>query len=246
MGRRKRGWFKVYDSILHNEKLNACDADTFRFYIRLLAMLNQTANDSGEITLSPGSMNLLACREKLRYSRCIASKGVLQGLYRLSTDGLQTTLLVPKWAELKGTSVRKSALKEEEKKRKEKVLTVDTPRPPPSEDAVLVTESLIAGVLQINPKARAAKKAISWAREYEKFMRLDDRSAEELQAQIAWLFGENQQSGFTFEVLCPTTHRKKFDRITLAMFKQPVANVRTAAQIEYDRAAKEIDERYGL
>ena len=47
-----RRYFRVMEDVLDNTKLACASADVFRFYIRLLAMLNRTKSHSGEIALT--------------------------------------------------------------------------------------------------------------------------------------------------------------------------------------------------
>lgn len=94
-----RRWFRVREDILDDPKLEDCSADVFRFYFRLLAMLNRTKSRDGTISLSRAALNLCAGREQLRHSLRVARGGAEAGLYRVRVDGAQTVIWVPKWAE---------------------------------------------------------------------------------------------------------------------------------------------------
>ena len=93
-----RRWFRVMEDILDDPKLgDGVSADVFRFYFRLLAMLNRTKSRDGAITLGRRALNLCAGREQLRHSLRVARGGALAGLYTLSVDGAQTLITVPNW-----------------------------------------------------------------------------------------------------------------------------------------------------
>ena len=98
-----RAWFRVTSDLLDDPKLNGdCSADVFRFYLRLLAMLNRTRNTTGTIALDRRALNSCAVREQHRHALRVARAGALRNLYTLSTDGLQTLITVPKWPEIQG------------------------------------------------------------------------------------------------------------------------------------------------
>lgn len=98
-----RRYFHVLEDILDSPKLrDEVSADVFRFYIRLLAMLNRTKSRDGSINLGRRALNLCAGREQRRHSLAIARGGAVAGLYTLSVDGEQALIRVPNWAKHQG------------------------------------------------------------------------------------------------------------------------------------------------
>lgn len=95
-----RRWFRVMEDILDDPKLENCSPDVFRFYFRLLAMLNRTKSRDGSISLGRRALNSAAGREQLRHSLRVARSGAEAGLYRLCVDGEQALITVSKWPEL--------------------------------------------------------------------------------------------------------------------------------------------------
>lgn len=93
-----RRWFRVAEDILDDETLNSVDPDVFRFYFRLLAMLNRTKARDGKIVLDRFALNACAMREQRRHALRVARAGAEAGLYRLSEDGEQVSIHVSKWA----------------------------------------------------------------------------------------------------------------------------------------------------
>ena len=93
----------MLEDILDSPKLrDDVSADVFRFYIRLLAMLNRTKSRDGKINLGRRAINLCAGREQLRHSLAVARGGAVAGLYTLSVDGEQALITVPNWAKHQG------------------------------------------------------------------------------------------------------------------------------------------------
>ena len=217
-----RRWFKVFEDILDDPKLVDCSADVFRFYFRLLAMLNRTKNKNGRITLGRLALNLCAGREQLRHSLRVARSGADAGLYALSEEGLQTVITVPKWAEMKGTAPKvprpapasaPAFPGQEEEEEEEEETTVATP----SEPAVRVAKALKNWVLTLNPNAKVPARLNGWANEYDRMMRLDSRTEEQIGDQMQWLFTINPKREAAFVVLSPKSHRAKYDRIAICM-----------------------------
>lgn len=98
-----RRWFRVMEDILDDPKLDdELPADVFRFYFRLLAMLNRTKAKDGVVTLTRRAMGLCSGRSQHRYSLKLASVGEVAGLYTMRTEGERTTFTVPNWAEHQG------------------------------------------------------------------------------------------------------------------------------------------------
>lgn len=93
-----RRWFRVREDILDDQKLTNVSAEAFRFFIRLLAMLNRTKTTDGNIRLDRYALNGCAMREQLRHSRSTAREGATAGLYSMREDGSDTLFRVPKWA----------------------------------------------------------------------------------------------------------------------------------------------------
>ncbi len=90
------------EDILDDPKLAGVDGDTFRFFMRLLAMLNRTKNRTGNIFLDRFALNACTMREQRRHALRIARAGAAAGLYRMSEDGLEVSIAVGKWPELQG------------------------------------------------------------------------------------------------------------------------------------------------
>lgn len=98
-----RRWFRVLEDILDSPKLDDdLPADVFRFFIRLLAMLNRAKSRDGEITLSRRALNLCAGREQHRHALAIARRGADAGLYSLAVDGDRALIRVPNWPKHQG------------------------------------------------------------------------------------------------------------------------------------------------
>lgn len=98
-----RRYFRVQEDILDDPKLDdELPADVFRFYFRLLAMLNRTKSKDGSIVLSKRALCLLAGRERHGYALATASSGAVAELYSLSHRDGKTFVTVPKWAENQG------------------------------------------------------------------------------------------------------------------------------------------------
>jgi len=223
-----RRWFKVKEDILDDPKLDACSADCFRFYIRLLAMLKRANSRDGSITLSRQSLNACAGREQHRHSLRIASEGAAAELYTLSEDGAHTLITVPKWLELQEiTPDSRVEQSRAEKRRVNKNIPA-----PPSEAAVSCSEELISKISTSQPNRKLPPSAPEkFAEVYDQAIRLDSRAPPEIIAQLEWLFGPNRDREFSFVVWSAKAHRKKFDDIADAMRK-------SAAKFDPDAAAK--------
>ena len=100
----RRPWFRVLADILHDEKLNSddCSADVAWFYLRLLAMLQQTGSRNGQITLDRRGLAFCTCRAQHRHALSIARACAELGLCTLSTRGAHAVIEVPNWAKLQG------------------------------------------------------------------------------------------------------------------------------------------------
>lgn len=92
-----RRWFRVAEDILDDPKLARVSADVFRFYLRLLAMLNRTKSRDGTIRLDRFALNACAMREQRRHALAIARSGADTGLYGICEDGQSVTISVPNW-----------------------------------------------------------------------------------------------------------------------------------------------------
>jgi hypothetical protein len=95
-----RRWFRVTEDILDDEALESVSADVFRFYFRLLAMLNRTKARDGVIRLGRHALNACAMREQHRHALSVARSGAVAGLYALSEEGAHVVIAVPKWSEI--------------------------------------------------------------------------------------------------------------------------------------------------
>ncbi len=120
MARRKfpsdgRPWFRCLTDLLYDERLNGdCPADVAWFYIRLLAMLQQTGSRDGVISLDRRALNLCACREQHRHALHTARTGAARKLYTLSVDGAYTLITVPNWPIIQGFTPKQTVPREEE------------------------------------------------------------------------------------------------------------------------------------
>lgn len=90
----------MMEDIIDDPKLASVDGDTFRFFIRLLAMLNRTKSRDGVIFLDRFALNACAMREQRRHALRIARSGAAAGLYRMSEDGLHVSIEVCNWSKL--------------------------------------------------------------------------------------------------------------------------------------------------
>lgn len=92
-----RRWFRVNEDILDDEKLAAVSADVFRFYFRLLAMLNRTKSRDGKIALDRWALNAAAMRDRHGAALALARCGAGAGLFRLRYEGSTAFIEVYKW-----------------------------------------------------------------------------------------------------------------------------------------------------
>lgn len=99
-----RRWFRLYEDLLDDPALNGVSADVFRFYVRLLAMLNRTKQRDGKIRFDRFALNACAMREQRRHALAVARSGAEAGLFTLSEEGADVLIQVPKWAELQGVA----------------------------------------------------------------------------------------------------------------------------------------------
>lgn len=95
-----RRWFRIYEDIIDDPKLNSLSPVEFRAYFRLLAMLNRTKCRDGEITFDRYALMACTMRAQLRHSERTMSALEAHGLCAISKDGASYVITVPKWAEL--------------------------------------------------------------------------------------------------------------------------------------------------
>ncbi len=79
-----RRWFKVREDILDDPALETCSADVFRFYIRLLAMLNRAKSRDGKLVVTRSALIHLSGRVHRPSALKIAHSGAEFGLYSAS------------------------------------------------------------------------------------------------------------------------------------------------------------------
>lgn len=132
-----RGWFRCLEDILDDPKLNGdCPADCFRFYIRLLAMLQRVGSRDGSIALDRHALGGLAGREQHRCALRVARVGAARKLYALCVEGPRTLITVSNWAKIQGfapTPLRENAGTRLDETRLDKTLQESRPAasPPP-------------------------------------------------------------------------------------------------------------------
>jgi len=125
---------------LHDPKLNGdCPVAVAWFFIRLLAMLENTKSRDGCISLDQRGLNFCAAREQHRHALRIARAGAARGLYALSVDGVQTLITVPKWAEVQGHPPPKVVPRGEERRGEETRGEREASSPPPAPESSVQT-----------------------------------------------------------------------------------------------------------
>lgn len=95
-----RRWFRVSEDILDDDKLSKVPADVFRFYFRLLAMLNRTKCYDGKIALDRWALNAAAMRDRHGAALALARCGADAGLLRLRYEDGTAFIEVHKWPEI--------------------------------------------------------------------------------------------------------------------------------------------------
>jgi len=164
----RRRWFRLYEDLLDDPALNSVAPDVFRFYVRLLAMLNRTKQRDGTIRFDRFALNACAMREQRRHALSVARSGAEAGLFTLSEEGADVLIQVPKWAELQGVAPaepRRDPSRTPPTKTKTKTKTKTTPKPPsPSAPAAAASRGsrrsrsvkIDPRVLEVWPRIREA------------------------------------------------------------------------------------------
>ena len=106
------------------------------------------------------------------------------------------------------------SLRQERREKREELSTVFL-------DALTLSEGLRDRVLHAHPNNRLPRDLAAWMKEYERVLRIDERTPKAVTVQLDWIFGENSRNEISFVVQSPKAHRAKFDRIALAMDRSP-------------------------
>jgi len=210
MARRKfpsdrRPWFRCLTDILHDEKLTGdCPADVFRFYIRLLAALQQTGSRDGKITLDRHALCALAGREQVRHALRVARAGAARKLYAACTHGERTVVTVPKWAKLQGFAPTPDVPREEKRREEERESAPATPAPhsqpraaarkpkgTPCPEQLTDTQrdQVNAWRNRLHPELDARELRAQWARFTDHYIGEGDLRADWVRVFYKWLTG---------------------------------------------------------
>ena len=238
-----RRYFLVMEDILDCDKLDRCSADVFRFYIRVLAMLNRSKSKDGNIRLNRSSLRVCAGRTKLKAALEIAKSGAELGLFSLSHGGEVevmsrpcggdvTVIHVPKWAKIQGLSPPPNPN--------------PNPNPivPPSQDGLLLAERLGKTITKIQPNRRQPVSQVAWARVYDRTLAVKGRTVESVTSQLRWLMGVNQQQGrYATKVFSAEAHHEKYDDIENRMLRLAAGSGDDGGKAEADRKRLIVEQR---
>lgn len=86
----------------------------------------------------------------------------------------------------------------------------------PTSREVELADYLFASIQRLNPKAKKPNIQ-NWAKEFDKILRIDARSPEDLKVMIDWIANDDFWSG---NILSPSKLRSQFDRIYMLMIKR--------------------------
>ena len=228
------------EDILDDPKLEQCSPDEFRFFFRLLAMLNRTKSRDGEIELTHAALRLLSGREQLRAAVAVWRRGNEAGLWRIRAEGPRNFTCVPKWPK-----VQELAPKLPPKAPEEIPPPTPTPTPtptpiipdgdsdppdptsepveekpkrkrkPPPEwarDAAILLASRVADWLPGAKVPTTEPGVEKWAREIAKIQ----AEPSSVIGAIEWLYGKDNEGDFRIEVQSGRSLREKWGKIVAA------------------------------
>jgi len=218
---RRKAWFRVADSVLHDNFSN----DQLAVWVRLLAAMNSrwarhglTADEAGTIELSSREVALITGRFRRDVGeKSLRSLGDICGI-SVEREGELLRLSVPKFSDFQGLRSPKFIRNEPP--------TVDTPPPPPpppptppiskSSDAA---KRLAEGMrLSLEGKAERDGRKLRrhspdvWARDMDKLLRVDGIAADEIARVICWAVDDSFWGGV---IASPAGLRRNWDKVSV-------------------------------
>ncbi len=207
----KKRFLKIDSTELAEDTADLTDAE-FRAFILIQAWGNECMYHEHSYILTIARNRLPSVAPNRRGSVATSARVVRElsakRAWGVLEEGARWVISTGKCEQNQGSEalIRKEKKKKKREKRKESA-------GPPHVCMVLATK-LDFSIHVVQPERRLMKTLDAWAKVYEAAMRIDGRSAPDLNAQIDWLFGpENQSAEARFEVFSANAHRMKFDAI---------------------------------
>lgn len=218
---RRKAWFRVADSVLHDNFSN----DQLAVWVRLLAAMNSrwarhglTADEAGTIELSSREVALITGRFRRDVGeKSLRSLGDICGI-SIEREGELLRLSVPKFAEFQGLRSPKFTRNEPP--------SVDTPPPPPPPPPTPPIRKSsgeainLAVIFRMDLQERAQRdgrklrdhNSDAWARDFDKLIRIDGMKYVEIVDVIKWLRTDSFWGGV---IASPAGLRRNWDKITI-------------------------------